>query len=333
MRDIVRLRPARGLAVLVCVGAALALSACVSNSSGNAFGPPATPTVAPVPTVAPTATVPPISLTQPAAIVDGTPIAGADYARALAQERTATSFQLQQSPGSAPPTEQQLRTFTLNHLIERRIEALYARDHGITVTAAAVQAQYQALQLRFGGPITFTNTLKNYGFTPATFMSELRGTIWQSKIQKIVVPLPTSIEEVQARHILVKTRALADKLYAELVRTPTQFAALARKYSIDTGSAPSGGELGSFPRGQMVPPFEHAAFTQPIGQIGRPVRSQFGYHIIQVEAHKAVPFTSLDAQTQQAYQQRQQTTYQRWVNKERTYYHVSVVAPTLLRTG
>jgi peptidyl-prolyl cis-trans isomerase D len=60
------------------------------------------------------------------------------------------------------------------------------------------------------------------------------------------------------------------------------FADVAERVSVDPGSAARGGELGSFTRGQMVPPFEEAAFSLPIGALSEPVQSAFGYHIIEV---------------------------------------------------
>ena len=57
---------------------------------------------------------------------------------------------------------------------------------------------------------------------------------------------------------------------------------MAKEFSTDRGSRDKGGDLGWFPRGQMNAPFEAAAFTQPIGEIGQPVQSPNGHHIIQV---------------------------------------------------
>ncbi|MCX7819332.1 MAG: peptidylprolyl isomerase [Kiritimatiellae bacterium] len=98
-------------------------------------------------------------------------------------------------------------------------------------------------------------------------------------------------ETVTARHILIavppdapaadraKKREQAEKVRAELL-AGGDFAELAKKYSDDPGSRDRGG-LYEFPRGRMVPPFEEAAFTQKIGEIGPIVETQFGYHIIQ----------------------------------------------------
>ena len=98
-------------------------------------------------------------------------------------------------------------------------------------------------------------------------------------------------EQVTARHILVQVpagasedvkaekRAKAEGIRKELL-AGGDFEALARKHSEDPGSKDNGGVY-TFPRGQMVKPFEEAAFTQPINEIGPLVETQFGFHIIQ----------------------------------------------------
>lgn len=101
-------------------------------------------------------------------------------------------------------------------------------------------------------------------------------------------------EERQARHILLqlaadadqatvdKVKAQAEEIAARLKQNPSQFSALAKEFSQDPGSAEKGGDLGFFGRGVMVAAFEDAAFSQAKGEIGAPVRSDFGFHIIQV---------------------------------------------------
>jgi peptidyl-prolyl cis-trans isomerase D len=106
-------------------------------------------------------------------------------------------------------------------------------------------------------------------------------------------------EQRRASHILVKTREEADKLAAELKKAPGRFAELARKHSQDPGSAEKGGDLGFFGRGMMVPAFEEAAFRQKEGEIGAPVQSDFGWHIIRVtgvQAAKARPLQEVRAE-------------------------------------
>jgi len=104
----------------------------------------------------------------------------------------------------------------------------------------------------------------------------------------------THPREVRARHILISVppdatpaqrtaaKAKADKILQEL-KAGGDFAKLAKQYSDDPGTRDNGGDLGSFRRGEMVKPFEDAAFKLQPGQLDI-VESQFGYHIIQVES-------------------------------------------------
>ena len=110
-------------------------------------------------------------------------------------------------------------------------------------------------------------------------------------------------ETVTARHILIRVKgapmpaapgkkelsdaealAKADAIRKRLA-SGEAFAKLAKEESDDTGSGANGGDLGTFKKGMMVPPFEAAAFALKPGDISEPVKSQFGYHIIQVQTH------------------------------------------------
>lgn len=109
--------------------------------------------------------------------------------------------------------------------------------------------------------------------------------------------------QVKARHILLKTsgktgdqkEAVKAKML-ELKKTLTadNFAEMAKKHSEDTGSKVKGGDLGFFGKGQMVAPFEKAAFATEKGQITDLVESQFGYHVILVEDKKDAGTQSFD---------------------------------------
>jgi len=115
---------------------------------------------------------------------------------------------------------------------------------------------------------------------------------------------------VHARHILVADLATAQEVEGKL-KAGAKFEALAKQYSKDPSSADKGGDLGFFGRGQMVPPFEAAAFSQKIGVVGPPVKSPFGYHIIEVlEKKPATPATYANSATtvrDQLTQQQEQT--------------------------
>ena len=359
MPNLSRIRASRALAAAALVGVALALSACVSDSSSGAFRAPAPSPTAGVaaPTVRPAPTMPPIPRNKPAAIVAGTPISGAAYADAVAQLRKAVAQRRQQQPGAIVPTEQQIRSQALNSLIDTAVIDHYAQQHRITATAQDVQRRYDVVQtqitqqaLQTGQAITFTDVLAQYGYTVASFKKALADGIIRLKVESRIAP-PGLVDAVRARHILIgpplaqtgaltpTTKAKPDSvykaeamaIYQQLKKDPRRFAALARQKSVDSGSGARGGELGWFTRGMMVSPFEKAAFSLPVGQIGSPVKSRFGYHIIQVEEHKKIPFTALPPSAQQApavqaLAQLQQTQFQTWLSAERKRDHVRILA-------
>jgi peptidyl-prolyl cis-trans isomerase D len=103
-------------------------------------------------------------------------------------------------------------------------------------------------------------------------------------------------ESRQASHILItpeagdagdvkkKAKAKADELYAQLKKNPKSFADLAKKNSGDPGSAAKGGDLGFFESGAMVKPFDDAVFGMKPGDISQPVETEYGYHIIRLDA-------------------------------------------------
>lgn len=88
------------------------------------------------------------------------------------------------------------------------------------------------------------------------------------------------VSEVKASHILVESKAEAKRLIAQ-IRGGESFENLAQKHS-KCPSGKSGGDLGFFTRGRMVPAFENAAFSMNKGDVSEPVKTQFGYHIIKV---------------------------------------------------
>jgi peptidyl-prolyl cis-trans isomerase D len=102
-------------------------------------------------------------------------------------------------------------------------------------------------------------------------------------------------EQRRASHILVKTREEAEKILAEVKKTPARFAELAKKNSTDTGSAEKGGDLGWFSSGMMVKPFEDAVFgMKKEGEIAGPVQSEFGFHVIRLTGIQAGKARSLE---------------------------------------
>ncbi|MBW3565976.1 MAG: SurA N-terminal domain-containing protein [Acidobacteria bacterium] len=129
-------------------------------------------------------------------------------------------------------------------------------------------------------------------------------TITEDAVRARFNSTSSELDEVSAQHILLtvdpgaapedeqKIADLAESL-ARRARAGEDFGALASEYSEDPGSAATGGDLGTFSRGRMVPAFEQAAFSTPVGQISDPVRTQFGYHVIKVNSRDVPDFEEM----------------------------------------
>ncbi len=151
------------------------------------------------------------------------------------------------------------------------------------------------------------DSLKNYNISEKTFRNVYEARLLRQKlIDAITKDTPHTEEMVWARHILVETEAEAETILKDL-QSGADFAKLAKERSKDTGSGANGGDLGWFGKGQMVPEFETAAFSLKVGEISKPVKSQFGYHIIQVLGHEDRPMT------EDQYQQKKQTEFDDWL--------------------
>jgi peptidyl-prolyl cis-trans isomerase D len=102
-------------------------------------------------------------------------------------------------------------------------------------------------------------------------------------------------EQRRASHILLKTKEEADKVAAEARKDPQRFAELAKKHSQDTGSAANGGDLGMNARGALAGKgLEDEIFRLKSGEIGGPVQSEFGFHVVRLAAIQAGKAASFD---------------------------------------
>jgi peptidyl-prolyl cis-trans isomerase C len=87
-----------------------------------------------------------------------------------------------------------------------------------------------------------------------------------------------------ARHILVETKEACDKIKTEIAGG-ADFAAMAKKHS-KCPSGKQGGQLGEFGPGQMVPEFDRVVFHEEVGKVHGPIRTQFGYHLVEITSRK-----------------------------------------------
>ncbi|MDD4725920.1 MAG: peptidylprolyl isomerase [Tissierellia bacterium] len=187
----------------------------------------------------------------------------------------------------------------LNSLIAEKIMELEVEKLNIEITDAEMDAELAEMQDYYGGEEEFNTFLTYVGYSLDDIKNNIETSI---KYEKILEPyieitekemkeyfetnkaLFNQTEQVKARHILVETKEQADEVKSKL-NNGEDFAELAKEYSKD-GSSEKGGDLGYFGRGEMVAPFEEAAFSMEVNEISEPVESQWGFHIIKVEDYK-----------------------------------------------
>jgi foldase protein PrsA len=196
---------------------------------------------------------------------------------------------------------------TLQQMVQGVLLDQYAKNNNITVGDDEIAKKEDELKANFPSG-SWDEMLKSRGLTETDVKNLLREQIIIDKaLGKDVKITDAQIkqyfdknhaafdkpEQVRARHILVADLPTANKVESEL-KSGKDFGAVAKQYSIDPGSKDKGGELGFFRRGQMVPAFDKEAFSLPVGKISEPVKSPFGYHIIQVEERQPGQKATLD---------------------------------------
>lgn len=193
------------------------------------------------------------------------------------ESATATAEAVETTPTSLPPTEAATPT------VDPNAPTATPEPTATPYTQDAFQQTYDQ----------YVAALKTDAeLNSEDFRSLFRSSLLYKKVNAEVNKNPPTTEEwVWARHILVATEEEANTV-EEALKAGGDFAALAAQYSTDS-SKDSGGDLGWFTKGQMVAEFENAAFAlTEIGQISDPVKSEFGYHIIQLLGREERPVTS-----------------------------------------
>jgi parvulin-like peptidyl-prolyl isomerase len=143
---------------------------------------------------------------------------------------------------------------------------------------------YEGFQSVYATMVANMNT--ETGFEEADFRKYVLNSLLQKKVfEELTKDITADQEMVWARHILVATEPEA-RLVLTKLSEGEDWTDLAAKMSTDTSNSANGGDLGWFGRGQMVEEFETAAYALKIGEVSEPVKSEFGYHIIQVIGHE-----------------------------------------------
>jgi len=251
---------------------AAAFLLCTSSLSVAQTRPPAPPAAAAPRPAAPTA---PAAAQKPADAV----IARVGTDDIHASELSEAAQALPEELRGMPPTA--LYPILLDQLIDRRVIAIAARKQGLehdpAVQRMVARATDSAMQ----------NALLTREIAPTLTDEAIR-----ARYERDFAGKPGETE-VRARHILVADEDTAKKVIAEL-KGGADFAELAKKYSTDPG-AQTGGDLGFFKKGDMLPEFSGAAFALKPGETTQtPVQTRFGWHVIQVEEVRNAPPPTLD---------------------------------------
>ena len=241
-----------------------------------------------------------------AAVVNGVTISKDDFDRELDFFIKRANQRGQQVPQAQMGM---MKKEVLDSLINRELLFQESEKKGIKINSQEVSDQFQKIQQRYSSKDEFKKLLKEMGLTESDVQKQIsRGMAIQQLIDKEVgdkvkigeeevksyydanPQLFQQPEQVQASHILVKVDATATQAQKDEARKKIEsvqkkaqkgedFATLAKTYS-EGPSGPQGGDLGYFRRGQMVKPFEEAAFNLKPSETSDIVETQFGYHLI-----------------------------------------------------
>jgi len=273
-----------------------------------------------------------------AAVVDGTPIQKSTVQDLLQRTEKTYKAQKRQFPKQGTSEYQSLRTQAVAFLVQREEYAREADKLGVEITDAQIQKKIDEVRKQYfgGDQKKFEQGLKEQSYSIAALRQDARADLVNAGIYKdITADVKVSDGEAQqyydqnidryrvadsreVRHILVKTKAEADKLRGEL-ENGADFAALAKQHSEDPGSKEQGGKL-TVSKGQTVEAFDKAAFSLDTNEISEPVKTQFGYHIIQplsdVKKGSVTPFTKARTEIKaQLLEQKKSDAVSAWVSK------------------
>ena len=314
------------------------LAACSRSTAANAK-PQATPAPASAPAPAQGTPPPAAALQQPPAVkavpaqlpevvarVNGEAINAAELENAIKG--------LEGRAGGPVPADQRDRVYrgVLDDMIGYKLLVQEAKARKIAVPDAEVEAQVAQIRSQFPNQQQFDQALAAQKMTLQDIRDDARSEMSVEKLvegeiaTKIAVK-PEAVTDfyqknqdkfqqgprVRASHILISVPQNADAATKQQAKTKAEailkdlkggkdFAATAKENSQDPGSAVNGGDLGFFEKGQMVPPFEQAAFALNAGDMSDLVETQFGYHIIKVaekQTQRVVPLDEAKPQIEQ----------------------------------
>ncbi|HEX9350814.1 MAG TPA: peptidylprolyl isomerase [Gaiellaceae bacterium] len=279
------------------------------------------------------------------AVVGDRSISKQEFQKLLDQACATTKSQGQKCPQAGTEQYTALRKQAMQYLVQRAEFEQKAGDLGLKITDADVEAQLLKIKAQYfgkGGKCDancekkYRDQIAKQRLTDEQVHADVRANVIQNKIyEKVTADVEVSDKEIEdyykknkqqyvqpasrdVRHILVKKKSLADQLHQRLL-SGADFAALAKKYSEDPSSKTQGGKL-TVSKGRQVPEFDKAAFSLKTREISEPIKTQYGWHIIQplsaIKNERKTPLKEVrPAIRQQLVQQKKQDKMRKWVDE------------------
>jgi foldase protein PrsA len=236
------------------------------------------------------------------AVVGDREIPKSEYDRLLSQAEKTYEAREQEFPEAGTPEFAQLRNAIVTSLVEQAQFEIAAEELNISVTDEELEKRLDELKQQFfeGDEQAYKDELEKQGLTEEQVLKDLRARMVSEKVfEEVTSEVEVADEDIQAyfeenkeqfqqpasrqvRHILVKSKARADQIHRQL-ENGGDFARLARQFSTDPASKDQGGRF-TAQQGATVAPFDKVAFQLETGELSQPVKTQFGWHIIEALA-------------------------------------------------
>ena len=229
---------------------------------------------------------------------------------------TSTLNPLQQTAAAPRPTEVITSTETLTATLVPTATLIPTPTLPLTPTATLAPTPSPTPYTEEGYKTEFQKlleTYKEYGVSEKGLKYILLGRLYRDRVKAEILKneaIPLTREETWARHILVADEQTAKDLLIRLEKGE-DWCTLAAELSSDSTNKDTCGDLGWFTREAMLPEFSDAAFSLPIGEISDPVKTTYGYHIIQTLGHEERSLTDTE------YEQEKETRFTEWLTKLR----------------
>lgn len=228
----------------------------------------------------------------------------------------------------------------LDALITAKVIGLEAANEKVSASSDEISEELGILIDSYGGEETFNEALAYNGLTREDIEKDIKQYVLTEKLLKPRISITeeeienyfeenkdtfAEEEQIKANHILVDDEKTAKEV-ANKLEEGEDFADLAKEYSTDVSNADSGGDLGYFGKGKMLAEFEEAAFAMDINEISDPVKTDYGYHIIQVVDKKEAKEAKLEDHKTEVedalFKEKMQVEYSTWMEELKEKYTI-----------